>query len=295
MHRRKIVLISGSGRTGSTLLSLLLSQHREVFNLGQLRDLPEAWGKDAPCTCGRTLTTCPIYGTVGPKVDMPRLGELQAAFFADARRHPDWSARGTIRALADNHRPYLAALADLLDAIQQAAGADRFVDASKSPEMARAVSLIEGTDARVLNLVRDPRAVAVSWRERRGRIAAAWKFSRDWAWRQRTLELWSAALGERLRQVRYEDFAARPRETVEAIAAWAGLPPPDNFDRPDHAAISWAGQHLYPPANERVLAERATEVTIRPSNGWRADRHRLTRLLAVLGAGAEGRRYVDAP
>ena len=75
MHRRKIVLISGSGRTGSTLLSLLLSQHKDVFNLGQLRDLPEAWGQDAPCTCGHTLTTCPVWSEVGPKVDLGLLGD----------------------------------------------------------------------------------------------------------------------------------------------------------------------------------------------------------------------------
>ena len=293
MHRRKIVLISGSGRTGSTLLSLLLTQHREVFNLGQLRDLPGAWAKDAPCTCGHTLTTCPVYSKVGPKVDLGLLGELQAAFFADARRHDDWGARGTIKALGDEHRPYLAGLARLLDAIQEATGVETFVDASKSPEMARALSLIEGVDARVLNLVRDPRAVAVSWRQRRGRISAAWKFAKDWAWRQRTLETWAASLGERFRQVRYEAFAAHPRETVAETLEWAGLPPSNAlFTADDQAAISWKGQHLYPPANERVLAEKATAMTIRPSEGWRDKRHALARALAMLASGEAGRAYV---
>ena len=295
MHRRKIVLISGSGRTGSTLLSLLLTQHREVFNLGQLRDLPSAWSQDAPCTCGHTLTTCPVYGKVGPQIDMERLGGLQSAFFADGRRHSDWSLRGTIKTLGDDHRAYLSALADLLEAIQQVAGVDSFIDASKSPEMARALSLTEGTDAWVLNLVRDPRAVAVSWRERRGRVSAAWKFSRDWAWRQRVLEGWSNGLGERFRQLRYEDFATRPKEAVAQVLKWAGLPAaPKLFSAPDQARISWKGQHLYPPANERVLAEMATAVTIRPSESWRSDRHWLSHWLAMAATGAEGRRYVES-
>lgn len=294
MHRRKIVLISGSGRTGSTLLSLLLSQHKDVFNLGQLRDLGEAWAKDAPCTCGNRLSACPVYGPVGRAMDLAELEQVQAAFFADAGRLGDWSDGAAIARLGAAHSDYLERLGRLLDALQNATGATTFVDASKSPEMALALSLAEGTDARVLNLTRDPRAVAVSWRQRRGRLGAAWKFARLWAGRQRVLGAWSAALGERFRLVRYEGFAAHPKATVEAIQAWAGLPvAPGLFDRPDHALISWDGQHLYPPANERVLAERAPDATIRPSEGWRDKGHGLTHWLAMWGSGAEGRRYVE--
>ena len=293
MHRRKIVLISGSGRTGSTLLSLLLTQHRDVFNLGQLRDLGDAWAKDAPCTCGHTLRACPVYGQVGQAVDLAEIRRQQAGFFEDADGLSDWSEPAVREGLAKGHADYLARLAALLDAIQQATGANAFVDASKSPEMALALALTEVTDARVLNLARDPRAVAVSWRQRRGRISAAWKFSRVWAERQRVLGAWSKALGDRFLPVRYEDFAARPKETVDAIAAWAELPMAVRFDSPGHALISWEDQHLYPPANERVLAERPAEATIRPSEGWRDDRHRLTHLLAMWASGAEGRRYVE--
>lgn len=294
MHRRKIVLISGSGRTGSTLLSLLLSQHRDVFNLGQLRDLGDAWSKDAPCTCGNRLSACPVYGPIGRSMDLAELGTVQTAFLADAARLPDWSDTAAVARLGEAHADYLERLGRLLDLIQKATGAETFVDASKSPEIALALSLTEGTDARVLNLARDPRAVAVSWRQRRSRISAAWKFARVWAERQRLLGAWAGLLGGRFRLVRYEDFAARPKETVEAIQAWAGLPAtPGLFDRPDHALIGWEGQHLYPPANERVLAERAAEATIRPSDGWRDKRHGLTHWLAMWGSGAEGRRYVD--
>lgn len=293
MHRRKIVLISGSGRTGSTLLSLLLSQHKDVVNLGQLRDLPAAWGQDAPCTCGRTLTTCEIYSKVGPSVDMARHARLQATFMEDARRMADWSDPAPLARLEDAHKDYLASLTALLDALGSATGASTFVDASKSPEMALALSLTEGTDARVLNLVRDPRAVAVSWRERRGRITAAWKFSRDWAWRQRVLGQWSTQLGDRFLQLRYEDFAVQPRHSVEAVAAWADLPLPARlFESEAIAGISWKGQHLYPPANERVLAEMPTKAKIRPSEGWRGPGHGLTRWLAMLASGDEGRRYI---
>jgi hypothetical protein len=300
MHRRRIVGISGSGRTGSTLLSLLLTQHKNVFNVAQLRDLWAACLADASCTCGQRLTSCRVWSSAVAAVFGPDttaglvvMKGAQKRFFVDAAHLNDWSDAIALDALAARHGMYLGQLAAFLDRLQDVTGVATFVDTSKSPEMALAFSMTEGTDVRVLNLARDPRAVAVSWRQRRGRISAAWKFSRVWAERQRTLEVWSRRLGDSFRQVRYEDFAAEPKRTVEAIQAWAGLPAtPWLFDAPDHAVLSWEHQHLYPPANERVLVERATHVTVRPAAAWRDESHRLTHLLALWGSGARGRRYV---
>ncbi len=283
-------------------MSLLLTQHRSVLNLAQLRDLWSAYQADEPCTCGERLTACPVWSQAvaavfgsEPVAGLAAMSLAQKRFFADAAQRHDWGNASVLEALAARHGIYLEQLAAFLDALQVVTGVATFVDASKSPEMALAFSMTAGTDARVLNLVRDPRAVAVSWRQRRGRVSAAWKFSRVWAERQRTLEAWSRLLGDRFRAVRYEDFAAEPQRTIDDIAAWADLPAtPGLFDAPDHAVLSWEHQHLYPPANERVLAERATKVTIRPADNWRDARHRLTHLLAMWGSGAQGRRYVES-
>ena len=299
MHRRKIVAISGSGRTGSTLLSLLLSQHKDVFNLGQLRDLWGAWAHDAPCTCGHPLGGCPVYSkvvpvSVGAQVD-PAVAAMKAAmqaFFADADRLPDWSDAAAISKLAAHHASGLARLTGVLDALQAATGTSTFIDSSKSPEMALALSLTDGTDVRVINLGRDPRAVAVSWQQKRG-FGAGLKYSRVWARRQQVLERWSRALGERFLAVRYEDLAGYPEATIGKIQAWADLPVTKRlFTAPGRATIDWSGQHLYPPANERVLAERKTEVVIAPSEGWRGGSHALMRGLAMIWSHPHGGAYV---
>lgn len=300
--RRTIVAIAGSGRTGSTLLSLLLSQHKGIFNLGQLRDLPGAWLAGAPCSCGHPLTSCPVYAPAVAAVygDFPTQGLEQVrrsmkAFFGDAARRRDWSAPGTTEQLARRHAGFIVQLAAELDAIQAVTGASTFIDASKSPEMALALSLTAGTDLFVLNLVRDPRAIAVSWHKRRGRMLAGWEFSRVWARRQRQLARWSKARGDRFTQVRYEDFAGDARSTVARIQSWAGLAPtPGIFDGHDRAFISWDGQHLYPPANERVLAERSTVVTIAPVDEWRSNRYWFQHALALLATHPDGARYARA-
>ena len=299
MHRRKIVAISGSGRTGSTLLSLLLSQHKDVFNLGQLRDLWGAWANDAPCTCDHPLGACPIYSKVAPSTvgaqGDPGVAQMKAdmqAFFADADYLPDWSDLAATSKLAADHASVLARLTGVLDALQAKTGAKTFIDSSKSPEMALALSLTEGSDVRVLNLARDPRAVAVSWQLKRG-FGAGLKYSRVWARRQQVLERWSRALGERFLTVRYEDLAGAPEATIGMIQAWADLPATKGlFTAPGRATIDWSGQHLYPPANERVLAERKTEVVIAPSEGWRGRGHALMRSLAMIWSHPQGAAYV---
>ena len=299
MPRRKIVAISGSGRTGSTLLSLLLSQDRTILNLGQLRDLWAAWALDAPCSCGQTLGRCPVYSVVvrevfgdPPDPGLERMQRDMKAFFRDASRLRDWGEPGAVAGLAARHASFVAGLGAVLDALQRTTGATAFVDASKSPEMALALGLTAGTDLRVLNLVRDPRAIAVSWYKRRGQVLAGWEFSRTWARRQRVLARWSTTLGARFTEVRYEDFAADARSTVERLQDWAELAPtPEVFQSTDRATISWAGQHLYPPANERILAERATQVTIAPAEDWRDRRHWLQQALALLATHPHGARY----
>jgi hypothetical protein len=300
MERRKIVVISGSGRTGSTLLSLLLSQHRDVFNLGQLRDLWSAWRADAPCSCGHRLRACPVYGVAlkrlfGAEADggTEAMRQAMQAFFADAGRTADWNDASRLAALGANHAATLDRLGALIDVLAELTGAKAFVDASKSPEMALALSLAPGTQVEVLNLARDPRAVARSWQARRGSLGAAFKYARVWARRQRVLGRWAGSLGGRFKTLRYEDFTAAPRSEVEAAAAWAGLPlEPGLFVSGSEARLSWERQHLYPPANERVLAERREQAVIAPSEDWRDPRHGLSHLVALIGSHPEGLRYI---
>jgi hypothetical protein len=272
----KLISISGSGRSGSTFLSLLLTQNDDVFNLGQSRDFGRAYVQGAHCSCGDTLGTCAVWSPVvqrvcgiHPEHSLTTTQHLMGAYRNDAESIPDWTDGAALTRLANRHASYIDRLGAFLSASAEVTGVEALLDTSKSPEVALAFSLTGGADVRVLNLLRDPRAVVVSWEKKWGREAAI-RYSHIWGERQRRLLRWSEVLGERFLQVRYEDLVASPRQMVEQILAWAELrPSPALFTSDHHAEVSWARQHLFFPTNETVLSDKRTGVDVLLASAWR--------------------------
>lgn len=286
----KIIAISGSGRSGSTLLSLLLSQDARVFNLGQLRHLWRSCADNEPCSCGQGLQDCAIYKDI--VVDTTAMQTAGKAFFKDAARQSDWTDPATVAALKKRHRDFLRGLQAVLEQIATTVQATHFVDSSKAPEVALALSLLPDSDLYLLNLVRDPRAVACSWYKKKQSVSALIRNARDWSARQRRLMRWKPALGERFLTLRYEDLATSPVDAIDSVSAWAELPIPEAmFLQTNRVHIDWSNQHLYPPANERVLEDQESDVTIEVATSWRNPGNAWIHFLARFFAGAQGRRH----
>lgn len=295
----KIIAISGSGRSGSTLLSLLLSQGENTTNLGQMRHLPTSWKKNELCSCRQPLLGCALYASVISEVfgDLPEAGlatfqsEL-LRLFRSAKKIRDWGDKAALSQVRTAHAETLHILRALLESIAVCSGADTLIDSSKTPEMALAFELAFPGQVQVLNLTRDPRAVAVSWHRKTKSWRNTIKSIRTFSARQARLEEWAMTLGARFHQMRYEDLATEPRITLQSAADAFGITLPSNIaEDAANVSIDWSHQHLYPPANERVISERSSLVVIRRSDNWRASKYRALHLLTRLLSGPEIDRY----
>jgi hypothetical protein len=116
-------------------------------------------------------------------------------------------------------------LASLYGAIVEATGARLIVDTSKRAGNAAALRLTPGIDTRFVHLVRDPRAVAYSWRKRGERGHGPLATARDWSAFNLLFEAIRARHGTaRSIRIRYEDLVRDPREAVGRLARLAGSP-----------------------------------------------------------------------
>ena len=157
--------------------------------------------------------------------------------------HPDATPAGDAPAGLDPARYgkdlewYRRTLVDLYRGVLEAGNGDVIVDSSKFPSYAFLLHQTGEIDLQVIHLVRDPRAVAFSWRRdkvdpdapggERMKKLPSFVTGLYWSAWNLAIERISKAQGIPRLLVRYEDFVASPRSTMEQIAGGRG-----STDRP---------------------------------------------------------------
>lgn len=309
--RVKVLSIVGEGRSGTTVLAAILGEVAGFFDAGELHWV---WGRSLiqqrPCGCGRPPAECPVWsrvveGTFGvPPEEQAdgRGGEATREIVADerevvARRNRfrllrragrtgrEWPALDRMRAVTGN------LYANLVDVT----GAQVIVDASKRPEDAAVLAGVGSVDLYVLHIVRDPRAVVFSWsrvkpspdgrtvmqRMRPSRIV------RDWMESNAGAEVLRRHVpDDRWFFTTYENFAARPRETVGEIVAFMGEDGAAPFTTDDTVVLD--GNHTLLGNPDRF---RTGAVTIAPDQRWRSQMPRRQQVGVQIATWPLMRRY----
>lgn len=275
--RPTVLFIAGSGRSGSTIFHNLLGQLPGVTAVGEVRYIWErGFGKDQLCGCGRRFGACPLWSAVAEDL----FGGMEKV---PHRRLAKLTERFRIKDLPLAPLPLLgpaslARVGELVDVLSQLyrsiAGISRsdvIVDSSKNPSFGYLLRQMEEVDLKVLHFVRDGRAVAHSWSQRREsqpgealRRQSIPASSLQWNARNATAELF---LRGAYRRLRYEDFVARPRQELAAVAEWIGR---DDADLPiagDRARLSEPNHSVF--GNEVRFA--TGDVTLSHDVRWKTD------------------------
>ncbi len=235
--RVKLVYIAGWGRSGSTILGHVLGQHDGWCYVGETRYL---WDRglieNRTCGCGSAFEDCAFWSRVLAS-ESSGLGDIDPHEMVRLRksvirtRHILLGGKdGSRRANLSERERYLGTLGRLYSSISAVSGARVIVDSSKFPTYAYLLDMLPEVDLFVVHLVRDPRAVAYSWRRKskQGRDSESMarhdmvKSTLNWGgWNHIIRSLWGNRSSAYL-LVRYEDFARRPAECVRSIVEALG-------------------------------------------------------------------------
>src|SRR5215213_5808332 len=188
----KVVKITGLGRSGSTILDVVLGTHPQIESVGEvgnivrngwisretLRGIPKDRLRRPICTCGKRLDVlyvdtpdeaCPFWSSVRREWVERTDGDSIESYpklqndFELKRRWP--------RLLYEKRRPsapfrsYARLTRTFFESIRAVSGKPVIVDSTMVPARALAFGMIPGIDLYVVHLVRDGRGVVTSHRK----------------------------------------------------------------------------------------------------------------------------------
>lgn len=314
-----VLYIVGSGRSGSTLLDIVLGNHPDIQSTGELTNLTNTgWISQESlrgvakeklrsplCACGKRIDvsnvpvgveTCPFWSDVrrewialANQDDIESYPGLQEAF-EGIKRWP--------RLLLEKYRPspqfqsYARLTRALFKSISVVSGKSVVVDSSKNPQRAFALTMSPGIDLRLVHLVRDARGVISSRRKTFKKDVDAgigwdhnarpvWRSGLHWVHVNLRSELVRAQLGPgRSERLRYEDYLENTNKALTEIGGLVGL---DLTSVADAASSGKPMQVGHVASGNRLRMSQS--IQLQPDKGeWRnvlsAEEQRLSWMLA---------------
>ena len=231
-----VIFVSGKGRSGSTVLSVVLGEIDGVTAGGELRFL---WRRglleNRNCGCGRPFVTCPVWSAAMKRLggggglqpdEIERLAAVHDRVFRWAAMPRLLAGRRAVAGWSDLDA-WADANGELYRALAETTSARVVVDSSKWPADPGLLGLVPGIRPVAVHLVRDPRAVAWSWQRTRTQYDleverdmdrfGPWHSSASWLARNVVVEVATRRWQVPRLVLRYEDFVEDPAAAVRRI------------------------------------------------------------------------------
>ncbi len=304
----KVILITGAGRSGSTLLGHMLGQISNWFAIGEVFFLWDRLLENSTCGCSELVHTCPVWGQI--KASFKNVSDANLRNLIEARDslkvQPQGLAGGKIQ-LHNLWRRFtgkraffkpeqVRKLAEQLGKVYQqlavVTGSKILIDTSKSSAHGYVLQQIQSIDLYQIHLVRDARAVAYSWskkdklydvldgKPRHFPKRSTFASVADWAWVNLAAQtLFSSRLrSERYQRIRYEDLVCSPRRTVQGIIRRIDVTASASFIGDDES-VNLEPNHMV-AGNPSRFSSGVTHLTI--DDEWRTNMPLQDKMLAVV-------------
>jgi hypothetical protein len=276
MDRTSVIYIMGYGRSGSTLLDILLNNHPEMVSVGALSNLFDWILHRRICACGNILCDCEFWKHIVKNYDFDLVRELRKTqLLVEDHKH--------FMPLIKNQLPvqlatrYSQLMTKLYLDLANQSGNHFIVDSSKSAREVRgrayALASLTTLDIKLIHLVRDGRAVMWSALrgpgspERAGTHSNLLRIARagiGWAQTNKICMNMSQWLGGKsVLLVRYEDLISNPAREMTRIGNYINLPMDSIIQKIRESSSFVVGHNL--GGNRLRFNEK---ITITPDLSW---------------------------
>ncbi|WOK06273.1 sulfotransferase [Imperialibacter roseus] len=235
LKQSRLIFIVGYGRSGSTILDLLLGNSKKVAALGEVAYLTDAvWTSNHYCSCGKSASECEYWSAFKTKWELNSEITIES-FLALEKRYSRLS--GVTRLFFDksidskSFNTYRKTVSNLYNILLELNDGSIAIDASKLPFRLLILRVL-GFRPFVIHLVRDGRAVLGSLKKghranlEKGvqkalkpkptiRVALGWGLANVFS------ELFSFGLNRIL--LRYEDLVTDPIFSLKRIESGAEI------------------------------------------------------------------------
>lgn len=293
----KVIYIAGYGRSGTTLLDIGLGEYPGIMGGGEISTLARhVWANGEYCACGELVQRCPVWSDIVAKWRNGEPSTLLDEYRRAQERTETIVGLGRLwEHLAS--RDHARRTAKLFRSIAAHSGELVVVDSSKLPGRAFALAGIAGIELHVVHVVRDARGVAWSLKQgfkrevdkglqRELRPKPLLYTAVRWAIVNIATELLRRRVGaNRSIRIRYEDFVADPRATLDRIVSLVDEREIISVPRDQPTAL--IPQHQVAGSRHRMLPE----ITLRQDGRWKAQMPAWQQYLVVLVSAPLLRRY----
>lgn len=222
-----VLYIMGTGRSGTTILDVILSDNPGMVSVGEVTHIfRDGFIEKKPCACGQAARSCALWGQVWGKIG---LAESSLGHVNDLFRSVGWHKKFFALFLgfmpSSSLETYQTINRKLFMALSQTSGAHVVVDSSKYPARALALSRMFPNRIKVICLTRAPEGLLAAFRKQdieqtpKGYFATLLYYT----YVLLTCRLVMLSPGVDVVPLRYEDLTRTPVETLGAIERWSGL------------------------------------------------------------------------
>ena len=217
--QRKIIYLMGAGRSGTTLLEIILGNGNGIFNCGELNRYPDYNG--VPKLCEEGDAKCDFWKKIKAALIQKHNLEHQSHFHRQFEYHKGFFKSLFLGIHSKNYVAYAAFLKDLYHSIFESIDENIITDSSKYPLRGLHLSRVLPYEITYIYLKRDPAAVVRSFAKKDVEQSTKnWVFANVYYFVVNMLckfILWKLRKKHRVVEIKFEDLLEKPEQTLELI------------------------------------------------------------------------------